>query len=110
MTSASSIAATDVPLFTAAGGLFSVTAGGAYSADVTTGQIAGFSTNAGTGVDNMAQELGGGSVTYTGGRVGAGPLYVFAAAGTYTVSVQFKSSSGSVTAKVRKLWVSTIGY
>jgi hypothetical protein len=37
--------------------------------------------------------------------IGGGPCYVFAAAGTYTVSVQFKSSSGSVTASNRKLWV-----
>lgn len=39
-----------------------------------------------------------------------GPLYVWAAAGTYTISVQFKSTSGSITAKERKLWVWTLGY
>jgi hypothetical protein len=36
-----------------------------------------------------------------------GVAYIFAAAGTYDVSVQFKASSGSVTAKNRKLWVWT---
>lgn len=35
---------------------------------------------------------------------------VEAAAGTYDVSVQFKSSSGSVTVKNRKLWVEAIGF
>lgn len=40
---------------------------------------------------------------------GTGPVAIFAAAGTYDVSVQFKASSGSVTAKHRKLWVWTIG-
>jgi hypothetical protein len=31
-------------------------------------------------------------------------------AGTYDFSVRFKSSSGSVTAKNRKLWVASIGF
>ena len=35
---------------------------------------------------------------------------VFAAAGTYDISVQFKASSGSVTVKNRKLWVWTMGF
>ena len=39
-----------------------------------------------------------------------GFTFAFAAAGTYTVSVQFKASSGSVTASNRKLWVWTIGF
>lgn len=34
---------------------------------------------------------------------------IFAAAGTYNVSVQFKASSGTISAKERKLWVSVIG-
>jgi hypothetical protein len=33
-----------------------------------------------------------------------GPCYIFAEAGTYKISVQFKSSSGKVTVKSRKLW------
>lgn len=36
-----------------------------------------------------------------------GVVHIFAAAGTYDISVQFKASSGSVTAKERKLWVWT---
>jgi len=34
---------------------------------------------------------------------------VFVAAGTYAISVQFKASSGSITAKERKLWVGVMG-
>ncbi len=40
----------------------------------------------------------------TGMVIATGPMELFAAAGTYTLSVQFKSSSGSVTAKERKLF------
>lgn len=36
-----------------------------------------------------------------------GVCVIFAAAGTYDVSVRFKASSGSVTVKERKLWVWT---
>jgi hypothetical protein len=73
----------NTPLFTYAGGL---TAGGNssnYTGDVTTGQIVGSNTN-------------------------GGPCYIFAAAGTYHVSVQFAATSGSVTASNRKLWVWTM--
>lgn len=34
---------------------------------------------------------------------------VFAAAGTYNISVQFKATSGTITAKERKLWVAVLG-
>src|SRR6187455_2983289 len=62
-----------------------VGSGGAYSGDVTTGQL-------------LAPNLS------------AAPFAViFAAAGTYAVSVQFKASSGSVVAKERKLWAFTLG-
>lgn len=39
-----------------------------------------------------------------------GPTYIFANAGTYNVSVRFKSASGSVTATQRKLWVAVLGF
>jgi hypothetical protein len=58
--------------------------GSAATAFVTTGQILGPGT-------------------------GGGLTYVFAAAGTYNISVQFKATSGSVTAKERKLWVGVLG-
>lgn len=46
----------------------------------------------------------------TGQLMGAGVLEVFLAAGTYTITVKYKSASGSVTAKARKLWVAVMGY
>jgi len=64
----------------------------AYTGDVTTGQVLGM--NASSGVIGPW----------------GGFTFAFAAAGTYTVSVQFKASSGSVTASNRKLWVWTIGF
>lgn len=64
----------------ASAGLLSPRASSAFTGDVTTGQVVG-------------------SSLYP-----SGSLLVFAAAATYKVSVRFKSSSGSVTAKNRKLW------
>jgi hypothetical protein len=78
---------TDLALSSYPGGLKSETENStAYTGDVTTGQVVG---------------LAGGN---------GGPCYIFAAAGTYAVSIQFKSSSGSVTVKNRKLWVWTLGF
>lgn len=81
------------------GGLFgplgNITAGPATS-DVTTGQVVG----------TLDDSLGYGSP-----QNGAwGAAYIFAAAGTYDISVQFKASSGNVTAKERKLWVWTLAF
>lgn len=85
------VAARDIPLVACAEGVVSSTAQSNYTGDVTTGQILGVSTN-GTHQNNL------------------GPCVIAAAAGTYTVSMQFKSSSGSVTVKNRKLWVMAIGF
>lgn len=63
---------------------------GDHTSDVTTGQVVGNVTTTGT--------------------TAAGPVFVFAAAGTYTISVQFKATSGSVTAKERKLWVWSLAF
>lgn len=71
--------ANNSPLFSAAPGLSGANVTG-YTGDVTTGQAVG-AANSG------------------------GPCYIFVSAGTYTISVQFKASSGSVTASNRKLWV-----
>ncbi|HET7455395.1 MAG TPA: hypothetical protein VFJ76_07740 [Solirubrobacterales bacterium] len=58
---------------------------GAYSGDVTTGQLL---------IPTLSSS----------------PLaVVFAAPGTYSVSMQFKASSGAVTVKERKLWVAVLG-
>lgn len=95
----------DTPLFTTSAGLAS--AGNpalAYGADVTTGQIVGYAT---ASTSDALMRLGNSDIPSAAASelfVG-GPCYIFAAAGTYTVSVQFQSSSGTVTVKNRKLWV-----
>ena len=66
---------------------------GPYGGDVTTGQAIGGPFSA------ILSEFWAG-----------GPCDIFAAAGTYTVSVQFKASSGSVTASNRKLWVQALSF
>jgi hypothetical protein len=83
-----------------AGGLASAhnrTSTVAYNGDVATGQ-----------------PVGGGMQPDSAGPTGFhnvyGPCFLFADAGAYDVSVQFRSSSGSVTAKNRKLWVWTLGF
>lgn len=80
----------DEALSTWPGGLRGQTSrsGGAYTGDVTTGQAIGLQAGA-TGVMS-------------------GICFLFVAAGTYDVGVQFKATSGSVTAKNRKLWVWTM--
>ena len=100
-------------LTTFGGGLISANAGTPYVA-ATTGQAIGMSTN---GVNQPQQEINGSVVQGTGWGPGGTPYwtnfgicYIFAAAGTYDVSVQYKSISGSVTAKDRKLWVWTMGF
>lgn len=68
--------------------------------------------------------IGANGATATGSHVTTGQLVsastttlahggvavIFAAAGTYDVSIQYKASSGTVTAKERKLWVWTLGF
>lgn len=44
-----------------------------------------------------------------GGFFYGGLATIFAAAGTYNISVQYRATSGSVTAKERKLWVGVLG-
>lgn len=63
----------------------------------------------GGGSTAVGSDVTTGQAIYNGVSSG-GFVSIFAAAGTYDVSVQFKASSGSVTAKERKLWVWTIGF
>lgn len=79
------------PLSSYPEGLHTPTQDGAADATsaVTTGQIIGH--------DNAA----------SGDEAGSGIICIFAAAGTYDVSVQFRAVSGTVTVKERKLWVWT---
>jgi hypothetical protein len=64
-----------------------------FSSEVTTGQIL-----------TSGAAWRSGSTVFAEAANQAGVCYVFAAAGTYKISVQFKASSGTVTAKNRKLW------
>jgi hypothetical protein len=72
------------PLYSTSGGLYGELKTTGW-VDVTTGQVLG-------GVEAIA----------------GAPCFIFGAAGTYKVSVQFKSSSGSVTVLNRKLWAWTV--
>jgi len=86
----------DMMLATYNGGLCSVQSASAalpYTGDVALGQVLAV-TN-----DN------GGFNQRTGG-----PCYAFATAGSYTVSVQYAASSGSVTAKNRRLYVQALSF
>ena len=82
------VANRDELLFTTGGGLTGYSAGLGYAGDATTGQALGAVPTSSSGF----------------------VIPLFVAPGTYTVSVQFKASSGSVTAKNRKLWVWTTGF
>jgi hypothetical protein len=101
-----SSAIVNLPLATTANGLMSTNVGaGSYPGDTTTGQIIGISGNGGS----LQQELGG--TVISSGSVGGGPCMVFATAGTYTISVQYKvSAAGTVTASNRQLWVQAIPF
>lgn len=101
---------TDRSLCSFSSGLASTGNATAFTGDVTTGQAIGaHSVNVVSGVGSGAAFYVGGGGPHTVDGVG-GPCVIFAAAGTYDVSVQFKASSGSVTAKNRKLWVWTAGF
>lgn len=78
------------PLSSYYGGLIGDHDATAYTGDVTTGQIVG-------GENNTAQPQGG-------------VCTIFAAAGTYDISVQFKDAAGTVSVKGRSLWVWTLGF
>ena len=81
-------------------------AGGGDQSQVTTGQVVGAFDD--RNANDAAMEIGG---TVEGVEATGGLVAVFAAAGTYTVSVQFKRlTSGAVTVKERKLWVWTMGF
>lgn len=87
--------------------------GGAYTGDATTGQIVGIATGGGL---PLSAAPGGGFVAADHNPNSSfsaalgGPCQIFAAPGTYTVSIRFKTSSGSVTAFNRRLYARVISY
>lgn len=93
------------PLLSTFGGLVGLgQTTGAYSGDSTTGQIVGAGASGG---DLLVGAAGGSSWTPT---VGGGPCYLFAAAGTYHLTVQYKSTSGSITVSSRRLYARVIDF
>lgn len=100
------------PLSSCPIGLISQAWGGTtgYSGDATTGQAVGnyFATSVGATAEingSVVSGIFGSNKVFAGG-----PCDIFAASGTYTVSVQFKTASGSVTASNRKLWVQALAF
>jgi hypothetical protein len=78
---------------------------GSLEADVTTGQGL-FGVRKGE-KETPKIEVGGTAVSAIPYSVTGGPTYVLAEAGTYTVDIRFKATSGSVTAINRRLYVWT---
>lgn len=101
-------AGTDHALASSSVGLISASTGLAYTGDVTTGQSVGLAPYSPSGT--IGCELGTSVFSLPAGVGAGGHCEIFAAAGTYDVSIQFKASSGSVSAKNRRLWVWTVGF
>jgi hypothetical protein len=99
----------NTPLFTVPVGLATGTSATAFNNDATTGQAIGaFLYSGALGAKIGAQQT---TFQFTNSTIMlGGRCYIFAAAGTYTVSVQFKASSGSVTASNRKLWCQALSF
>jgi hypothetical protein len=97
----------DTPLGSFPGGLAGhASATPAYTGDVTTGQAISVGAVNGSKIELAGSKL---SIGVTLLQVG-GLCLIFAAAGAYDISVQFKAASGSVSAKNRKLWAMAMGF
>lgn len=72
----------------------------------------GLAGRAGSSNTSSGSDVTTGQVVSYDATTGApgGACCIFAAAGTYTVGVRFKASSGSVEVKERKLWAWTLGF
>jgi len=108
-TDASSNAGANIPLASCPAGLISSNASsGTYSGDVTTGQAQGAFNS------YFTMELNGSVGTpdaFGSAMPFGGPCYIDnLPAGTYTISVEFKASSGSVTAANRRLRAQVIAF
>lgn len=90
------------------GGLISTNA--AAGSDVTTGEAIGVLY--GTGSDNGNIIFNGSQYAIQSGvnAYNGGPCDIFAAAGTYTISVQFLISTGTLTVSNRRLYVQAISF
>jgi hypothetical protein len=90
------------PVVISAGGVGPVNTYAVLHSSPATGLTSHDDPTAALSAVTTGQLIGCSGTTFAGGVA-----EIFAAAGTYDVSVQFKASSGSVTAKERKLWVWT---
>lgn len=105
---ASGNAGVDRLLTSAPFGLVSHDSNTAYTGDVSTGQAVGMILPSPT---RPWVQFGGSTTDVSTSPAAPGGLCcIFAAAGTYDISVQFAASAGSVTAKNRKLWAWTLGF
>lgn len=96
------------PLHTCPFGLVGMANANSYGGDVSTGQVLGSFGSGATTCHRIALGSTTYDLAYPAGA--GGPCLIFAAAGTYDISVQFKSASGSVTVRDRKLWVWTLAF
>jgi hypothetical protein len=80
-----------------------------YTDDVATGQVAG-----GMGLEwfyrDSANGDGTGTTLVQSRMGGGGPCYIFTSAGTYSISIRYRATSGSVTVRDRRLWTWTIDF
>lgn len=102
----------DLAIATWPGGLLSTGANLApnYGGDVTTGQAVGVFYDGISGGGLPAFEADTTVTSVGGAALAGGACSIFAAAGTYDVTIQYKSTSGIVYARGRKLWVWTVGF
>jgi hypothetical protein len=100
-------AGVNYPLASSFAGLVSANLGSAYTGDVTTGQLMGIGNHTSVGLGIAYQDS---PATLAQLLPLGGPMYIEAAAGTYTVSVRFRSTSGSVTVANRLLRAQAISF
>jgi hypothetical protein len=93
------------PLASFPGGLIGVRQAATFGPDATTGQAVGVYSQGAT----LDQELNGAVQEGGPARLSVGgPCYIFAAAGAYKITIQFKVATGNVKVKNRKLWALAI--
>lgn len=105
-TGSASLSGLNLPLFTIPQGLGSSNASVAYGNDVTTGQATGMA-----GTNAASYEVNNSGVFSQNVFGAGGPCYIDnLPAGTYTISVRFKASSGQVAAVNRRLRVVALSF
>ena len=83
---------------------------GSDATDLTTGQVVGAAPFTGDFLESETTTTPGSAQSLPANLPLGGPCYIFAAAGTYDISVQFKVGAGSVSVSNRKLWVRALNF